>query len=150
MSKVTHDKPSNPKDAIGCDKIPMHLWPNTATVYGALGLLEGMLKYGRCNWRSAGVRSSIYYDALRRHVDKWFEGEDVDPESGLPHLAHALACLAILVDAKEAGKLEDDRMYPAGFKDTINRLTPEVRRLKDKYADKNPHHFTLKDTLPKG
>ena len=34
-------KPTNPKDAIGSDKLPLHLWPSTATALGCLGLLDG-------------------------------------------------------------------------------------------------------------
>ena len=108
-------KPSNPKDILGSDKIPLHLWPQTATVLGALALLDGTLKYGRGNFRAVGARASIYVDALGRHVSAWFEGEDVDPDSGLPHMAHALSCIAILVDAEACGKLTDDRQYPGGI-----------------------------------
>ncbi|KKL55932.1 hypothetical protein LCGC14_2250470 [marine sediment metagenome] len=87
-------KPTNPKDALGSNKVPLHLWPQTATILGAMGLLDGALKYGRSNWRAVGIRASIYYDAVDRHMSAWFEGEDNDPDSGLPHLAHALAGLA--------------------------------------------------------
>lgn len=138
-------KATNPKDAIGSDKLPVHLWPETATAMGCLGLLDGMLKYGRSNWRSAGVRSSIYVDAARRHVARWFEGEDNDPDSGLPHLSHALACLAILVDAQAAGKLNDDRQVRGGFADVLATLTPHVARLKALHAGKTPRHFTIED-----
>lgn len=62
-------KPTNPKDLIGSGKLPLHLWPTTATAMGCIGLLEGMLKYGRSNWREAGVRASIYVDACKRHLD---------------------------------------------------------------------------------
>lgn len=137
-------KNSNPKDVIGSDKLPLHLWPETATALGCLGLLDGALKYGRSNFRAIGVRASIYVDAAKRHINKWFEGEDVDPDSGLPHLAHALACLAILVDADAAGELNDDRNYPGGYLALVDKLTPEVARLKQKYADrKAPQHFTI-------
>lgn len=139
-------KPSNnPKDAIGSDKLPLHLWPETATILGSLGLLEGMLKYGRSNFRAIGVRASIYYDACRRHLNKWFEGEDTDPDSGLPHLAHALACLAILVDAQAAGKLNDDRMIQGGYAELVAEMTPHVKRLKALHADKSPKHYTIAD-----
>lgn len=138
-------KPTNPKDIIGSDKIPLHLWPGTATIYGTLGLLEGMLKYGRANWRKTGVRASIYYDAARRHLDAWFEGAENAPDSGVHHLAHVLACIAIIVDAKEAGKLVDDRMYPAKYQETVKRLTHEVKRLKELHKKRNPHHFTIQD-----
>ena len=138
-------KNTNPKDLIGSDKIPLHLFPDTAIVYGALAFLDGALKYGRANWRVAGVRASIYYDATKRHLGKWFEGENIDEDSGLPHLAHAIACIAILIDAVEANKLKDDRMYPGGFIQLLKKMTPEVKRLKEKHKVKNPKHWTIED-----
>lgn len=137
--------PPNPKDLIGCDKLPLHLWPETATALGCLGLLDGALKYGRSNFRAVGVRASIYYDAARRHLNAWFEGEDNDPDSGLPHLAHALATIAIVVDAQAAGKLNDDRMTPGGYRRLVDELTPHVARLNARHADKSPKHYTLAD-----
>ena len=138
-------KHTNPKDAIGSNKLPLHLWPETASILGSLALLDGALKYGRSNFRAIGVRSSIYYDAARRHMIKWFEGEDNDEESGLSHLAHALACLAILVDAQAAGKLNDDRMFEGGTCQMMKELTPQVERLKKLYQDRTPHHYSKKD-----
>ncbi|ATI15718.1 hypothetical protein [Bordetella phage vB_BbrM_PHB04] len=144
------NKPTNPKDAIGSGKLPLHLWPTTATALGALGLLDGMLKYGRSNFREIGVRASIYYDAACRHLNAWFEGEEVDPDSGLPHLAHALACLAILVDAQAAGKLNDDRMVAGGYRALVTELTPHVARLKALHAGKDPKHYTIADNRAAG
>ena len=34
-------KPTNPKDIIGSNKVPMSMVPETALAYAALGLLEG-------------------------------------------------------------------------------------------------------------
>lgn len=138
-------KATNPKDAIGSDKIPLHLWPENASALGSLAMLEGMLKYGRSNFRAIGVRASIYYDACRRHIGYWFEGEECDPDSGLPHLAHALACLAIIVDAEAAGKLNDDRMVRGGHRVAMLALTPHVARLKQLHAGKAPKHYTIAD-----
>lgn len=138
-------KPTNPKDLVGSGKLPLHLWPETATALGCLAFLDGMLKYGRSNFRAVGVRSSIYYDAARRHLNKWFEGEDNDPDSGLPHLAHLLACVAIIVDAQAAGKLNDDRLYPGGYTELVDTLTPHVARLKERHAGRNPRHYTISD-----
>lgn len=138
-------KASNPKDLVGSDKLPLHLWPTTATAMGCLGLLDGMLKYGRSNFREVGIRASIYYDAADRHLKAWFEGEDLDPDSGLPHLAHLLACIAIIVDAQAAGKLNDDRMVAGGYRALVKELTPHVKRLKELHADKNPKHYTIAD-----
>lgn len=135
----------NPKDVIGSLKLPLHLWPPTATVMGCLGLLEGMVKYGRFNWRAAGIRASIYHSALARHMNAWFEGEDNDPDSGLPHLAHALACLAIVVDAQATGKLIDDRNFPGGYRKMVQELTPHVARVANLHKDKSPKHYTIGD-----
>lgn len=139
-------KPTNPKDIIGSNKLPLHLWPETATALGCLGLLEGCLKYGRSNFRSHSVKASIYIDACKRHLNSWFEGEECTQDSGLPHLANALACLAIIVDAQAAGKLIDDRQFPGGYAELAVKLTPEVKRLKELYKDKNPKHYTIEDS----
>lgn len=146
---ATSSKPTNPKDIVGSDKLPLHLWPQTATAFGCMALLEGCLKYGRANWRHIGVRASIYYDALNRHMSRWFEGEDIDADSGLPHLAKALACLAILVDAQQAGKLNDDRQTPGGMVKTIEELTPHVARLKQQHAavSATVKHYTIADSV---
>lgn len=138
-------KPSNPKDAIGSGKIPFHLWPETATILGALGLLDGMLKYGRSNWRAVGIRLTIYTDALKRHTNKLVEGEWIDPDSKLPHVSHILACGAIIADAHAAGKLTNDAMYPGGYTKLVEEMTPHVARLKELHKDKNPHHYTIAD-----
>lgn len=142
-------KPTNPKDAIGSDKLPIHLWPATATAMGCLGLLDGALKYGRSNYRAIGIRMSIYVDAMKRHADALFEGEDIDPDSGLPHLAHILACAAIVVDAQAAGMLTDDRQYPGGYRKLVTELTPHVARLKALHASKAPKHYTIADAPPR-
>lgn len=138
-------KPTNPKDAIGSHKLPLHLWPEHVSALGSLALMEGALKYGRSNFRAIGVRASIYVDALRRHIAAYWEGEDADPDSGLPHLAHALACIAILVDAQAAGRLADDRAYPGGHRAAIDGLTPHVKRLKEKYQGRDVKHYTIVD-----
>lgn len=142
---VRETKPTNPKDALGSNKVPLHLWPQTATILGAMGLLDGALKYGRSNWRAVGIRASIYYDAIARHMSAWFEGEDIDPDSGLPHLAHALASLAIIVDAIAADRFRDDRMIRGGYRALIDTLTPAVSSLKAKHAECDPRHYTIAD-----
>lgn len=141
-------KESNPKDIVGSDKLPIHLWPTTATALGCLALMDGALKYGRTNYRAVGVRASIYYDALNRHMNAWFEGQDTDSDSGLPHLAHALACVAILVDSQAAGKLNDDRVISADYTKFAESITPHVSRLKAKHSNRNPKHYDISDSKP--
>ena len=127
----------NPKDMVGSHKLPLHLWPMTATAMGSIALLNGALKYGRANWRGTPVRASVYTDACQRHIAAWFEGETAD-EEGVPHLSAALACLAIIVDAQAAGTLRDDRQYPGGHRKLMDDLTPHVARLKALHADREP------------
>lgn len=142
----------NPKDAVGSYKLPLHLWPAEATALGCLGLLDGRGKYGRDNYVAGdGVIASIYVDACKRHLDAWFAGEEIDRDSKLPHLAHALACLAILAKAEAHGKLVDDRSYdPEGaYRMFVDKLTLLVKPTIDAHAANRPHHWTIKDARAK-
>lgn len=144
----TVSAPTNPKDAIGSVKLPLHLWPAEATATGCLGMLEGECKYGRNNYVAGdGVIASIYVDATKRHIDAWFAGEECAPDSGVPHLANALASLAIIVKARANGKLIDDRDYAptTGYRRLVEALTPHVGRLKAMFSDKRPRHYTIAD-----
>jgi len=102
----------NPKQKYGDLKAPLCMVPWSAIIYLAMAFKEGARKYGPFNWRTKKIESMTYVSALMRHVAAWVDGEENDPESGNPHLAHALACLAILVDAKESGNLVDSRPVP--------------------------------------
>lgn len=139
-------KEINPKDVVGSTKLPLHLWPATATALGCLAFLNGALKYGRSNFRGTDVKASVYLDAAKRHLDAWFEGEEVDPDDGVPHLSAALACIAIVVDAGAAGTLIDDRNVAGGYRQLVDELTPHVARLKELHAHRTtPHHYTIAD-----
>lgn len=107
---ATEKKDTNPKDAVGVSKWRQFAAIPNSVIFGlGVAMLEGALKYGRHNYRVAGVRSSIYYEAAMGHLMAWWEGEDVDPDSGLPHVVKAMASLAVLYDAIAQGKLNDDR-----------------------------------------
>lgn len=143
---------ANPKDAIGRNKLPLHLWPATATAYGAVGLQEGEGKYGRNNFRAASVAASVYVAALKRHIDAYMEGENVAPDSGVPHLANILANAAILTDATVNGTLIDDRNFvpnPGKFQAAMTELTKVSASLKVLHADKNPKHWDARDAVIK-
>ena len=139
-------KQTNPKDALGALKLPLSLWPPTATAMGSVAMADGMLKYGRANFRAIGIRASIYVDAAFRHIQAWNEGEECDPFTGVPHLAYALASLAIIVDARAAGKFVDDRPIQGGYKTVIDDLAPLIGKLKELYRDRpEPKHYTIAD-----
>jgi hypothetical protein len=126
-------KPSNPKDALGIRKTPISTVP--APVLSELGvaMLEGALKYGRHNYRVIGVRASVYYDAtVGRHMQRWWEGEDLDPDSGLSHITKAIASLVVLRDAMIRGTWVDDRP-PASKPGWQDEHDAHVRALLEKY-----------------
>jgi len=102
----------NPKTAVGATKVPLHLVPPVATHYLALAFKDGAVKYGPYNWREHMVSASVYYGAMRRHMDAWWDGEDVSHDALVHHLGHVMACCAILLDAESVGKLNDDRPLP--------------------------------------
>lgn len=141
-------KPSNPKDVVGSDKLPIHLVPSTAIACESLSFLEGALKYGKYNYRAVGVRMSIYLDAMARHLAKLQNGEWEDPETGVPHLASIRACAGIIIDADVCGKLTDDRPPRAPVADFIDTLAQKVVHLKRHFAGRNPHQYTIADPEP--
>ena len=68
----------------------------------------GATKYARYNYTKS-YEWSLSYDALQRHLSAFWAGEDNDPESGLPHAAHAAwHCLALLTFLRH-GVGTDDR-----------------------------------------
>lgn len=130
-------KPTNPKDAIGSGKLPLSLVPDIIRIYAAMAFAEGDHKYRGFNWRVAGVRHSIYWDALSRHLMRYQAGEDCDPATGVPHLASALACIGIILDAQLVGKLTDDR--PPSATDTsvlIDYATGVVREMRARLGER--------------
>jgi hypothetical protein len=100
---------TNPKTAYGVQKAPVHLVPPPALLALAEVMGLGAKKYGPYNWREHAVSASVYQAAAMRHLLAWWSGESIDPESGQSHLAHAMACCAIVLDAEAVGKLNDDR-----------------------------------------
>lgn len=128
MSIKSDTKLSNPKDAVGSTKIAMSYVPANVEAEIALGMMEGGLKYGRHNYRVVGVRASIYYDAARRHLMDWWEGEDIDKKSGLSHVSKAISSLVVLRDAMIRGNWDDDRPPKSkpGWLDELNGVAAEV------------------------
>lgn len=103
----------NPKDLVGVKKPPLHLVPTALNLYAAQAMRNGAAKYGPFNWRTKPIIASVYVSAALRHLNAWFDGEQVADDSKVEHLAHCVASLAILIDAIECGNVVDDRP-PAG------------------------------------
>lgn len=102
-------KDTNPKDAVGIRKAGMSCVPAEVLIELGLAMMEGARKYGRHNYRAVGVRASVYYDAALRHLFAWWEGEDIDPDSGISHLTKAMACLVVIRDSIVCNNWSDDR-----------------------------------------
>jgi hypothetical protein len=117
---------NDPKGAAGATKTPLGLIPpyamaQTAWVHGL-----GAAKYGAWNWRDTGVCASTYVSAIMRHMNAWRDGEDLDPESGITHLAHVAASCNILMDAHFCGTLQDDRYTAPQITETNSSPAPKT------------------------
>ena len=136
----------NPKDAIGSKKLSFAVLPWRVLCRVALAMMEGMAKHGRHNYRVAGgIRASVYFDAtVARHLTSWWEGEDIDPASGLNHVDKAIASLMVMRDAMLEGNFVDDRP-PRGRVD-MDEMNAEAARILAEHADKSPRHYTIADT----
>ncbi len=145
---MPESKPSNPKDALGIKKVPASTIPAPVMAELGVAMLEGALKYGRHNYRVIGVRASVYYDAvMARHMPCWWEGEDVDPDSGVHHLTKAIASLVVLRDAMIQGTWVDDRPPPSPV-GWIKPLNEAVSKLLEKYPNPVPPYLAADKPAP--
>jgi hypothetical protein len=60
-------------------------------------LTMGAKKYAPNNWQLVDNAQERYYAAVLRHLSAWRQGEQVDPESGLSHLAHIMCNVTFLL-----------------------------------------------------
>jgi len=114
---------NNPKSIHGVKKVPLRLIPPVAKAHIAEAMRNGAEKYGPYNWRTRSVATSVYIDAAQRHLDAYWDREDMAPDSGVHHLAHVAACCAILLDALESDNLIDDRPTSGGAARVHERFT---------------------------
>jgi hypothetical protein len=142
---ATESKPTNPKDAIGGTKLPLHLVSPIIKAYQAIAHYLGNVKYGAWNYVAGGARASVYKAACDRHMDAWWAGEEFDPADGTPHLANALACIGILIECSEAGNLQDDRPPSTRYTEVRAKLEPIMARILKQHGDKAPRHWTIAD-----
>ena len=89
-------------------KADLSLVPLVLIEATAKALMFGEQKYGRYNFRK-GFPNHRLIAACLRHVLAYQDGEDLDPESNLPHLAHATACIAMLLQCAKDGTLTETR-----------------------------------------
>ena len=87
----------------------------------------GTVKYDRYNF-AKGFKWSLSYDALQRHLHAFWGGENLDPESKLPHLAHACWHTLCLLTFSLRSRGTDDR-FPTG--DFMESQTHDERATED-------------------
>lgn len=139
---TAHIKDTNPKDAVGTKKATASTIPSPVMMEVGVAMLEGARKYGRSNYRRAGIRESVYYDAAMRHLAAYWEGEDLDPDSGLSHITKAIASLVVLRDGQMNETSTDDRppKFKAGWMQELNKKAAAII---EKYPNA-PKAFTEK------
>ncbi len=139
-------KDTNPKDAVGVKKAPISTVSGAVIAELGVAMLEGARKYGRHNYRISGVRASVYRDAAFRHLNKWWEGEDIDPDSGLSHITKAIASLTVLRDAQIFDNWTDDRPppLPEGFLDSLDAAAAAVIKQYPNAKDPFTHEHVKK------
>lgn len=116
----------NPKSLQGAKKFSLRYLPLSANIAVNQAFEDGAAKYGAANWRERGVATTVYVDAALRHIMQYFDGgQKLAADSGVHNLGHAMACLAIIIDAEQEGQLIDDRPFSA--KDTDALLKRPVK-----------------------
>lgn len=134
----------NPKDAIASAKPDLSLVTRAMAESIAAALQNGVVKYGRNNWRSTPVRALVYTAAAMRHLKAYEDGEDVAADSGVHHLDHAIASLAIMRDAAAFGTLVDNRELGPLFRE---QTTPPEKRYGVFYSNDGERSRSVPDTF---
>lgn len=89
------------------DKLQYGLLPPQALKATVDVLTFGAQKYEPDNWKNVPDSKRRYFDAAQRHLWAWKEGEQLDPESGKHHIAHALCCLMFLIEHDTIYSVDD-------------------------------------------
>ena len=92
------------------EKPRMDLLPPKAIFEVAKVLGFGAEKYGPENWRLLENLQDRYTAGALRHIFAHMDGEELDPESEMSHLAHALCCLLFKLEIElENAKIEEEK-----------------------------------------
>lgn len=97
-------------------KLRFDLVPFEAIEQLAAVLTFGALKYEPESWQEVPDAINRYRAALLRHYSAYVQGEDYDPDSGLHHVAHMMACIAFITTLeKKAGNIPDTKIVMEDF-----------------------------------
>lgn len=114
------EQKQNPKyvEALKRGKLDYSVIPWPTVVLVAQAMSEGAAKYGRFNYREDKIEARTYIAAICRHLFGdpstgsvgWVNGEDIDEESGLPHLIKIMTCCMVAHDAEMNDMMIDNRL----------------------------------------
>lgn len=110
------------------DQCPVGITAAVASVFMVNSKKYGG-KYDNNNWR-LGMDWSKVLNPLKRHIARWESGEELDAESGMPHLYHAAANIAILIEYAKTYKEGDDRYKQEAV--TIDEVQELVKAVMEK------------------
>lgn len=88
----------------------------------------GASKYERMNYMR-GFAWSLSYDALQRHIHEFWNGNEVDEESGLLHMAHAAWQCLCLLSFSRRNLGTDDRYKGSSFLPVTDEELANAREL---------------------
>lgn len=97
MLDYVRDKALKEHSKNGIIKPMFSLVPPNALLEVAKVFTAGAQKYNAYNF-SKGENNTTYIDACLRHINQYLLNKDTDDESGLPHLAHAISNLMMVID----------------------------------------------------
>ena len=92
------------------EKPRMHLLPPKSTFEVAKVLTFGANKYDEQNWRKLDNLQSRYTSGALRHIFAHMDGEALDVESGLSHLAHAICCLLFKLEIELEERTKEEEL----------------------------------------
>ena len=117
------------------EKPKMNLLPPKAIVEVAKVLTFGAEKYGAENWKELEDLQNRYTAGALRHIFAHMDGEKLDPETGLSHMAHALCCLLFKLEIElEDGESKEEELRET---DTTEHTARDQSFESDRLVDKS-------------
>jgi len=114
-------------------KIRYSLIPSYALKVLAQVMTKGAEKYSDDNWRK-GMKYTDVLDSIFRHLEAFRSGEDLDKETGLPHLGHLMANICFLLEYSLTHTELDNRIKQHDSKpdkNLNNLVTPPLMGMND-------------------
>lgn len=125
---------SDPKGAAGRRKPTFqNLSPSSLILMGEV-MRQGGVKYGPYNWAEERMKASTYYDAIERHLMRWWLGETIDLESGVDAMAHIMSSAMILMEQMLNERLIDDRPKQLSI-ETWKKAVEMAKAARAKFAE---------------